>query len=368
MLRTDDLNYQLPTDLIATTPAEPRDAARLMVVSRSEPQLLEHRAVRDLPAFFRAPDLLVRNVSRVAPARLQGRRRDTGGRFEGLFLEERATGDNRPLWRALLKSNGRLRPGMALVLQDANGRETDLSLELVERDGPAWIVRPTSDHEAPISTESALDQAGATPLPPYIASARRERHAEIADDADRAWYQTLYASEERAGSVAAPTAGLHFTDELLRTLHEHGVSFADVILHVGEGTFRPVEAERIEDHHMHAERYVVPAATLQAIRRARAAGGRSIAIGTTTARALESVPESHEGDAAGETRLLIAPGHEWRWIDGLMTNFHLPRSTLLAMVSSLFPEGPARLLGLYEEAIREGYRFYSYGDAMLILP
>ncbi len=368
MARTSELDYHLPGERIATTPAEPRDAARLMVVSRSDPTFLEHRIVRELPEILRSGELLVRNVSRVAPAKLQGRRRDTGGRFEGLFLEEISSAAPGPVWRALLRSNARLRSGLLLDLLDARREQTPYALELLERSGPAWRARLTRPDEQDVSTEAALDAAGATPLPPYIAAARRRRRADVADEADRAWYQTVYASEEKAGSVAAPTAGLHFTPELLERLAALGAGFADVILHVGEGTFRPVETERLEDHAMHEERFRIPASTLDRIRRTRAEGGRVLAIGTTTARALESVEADAKGDISGATRLLIAPGHTWRWIDGLMTNFHLPRSTLLAMVSSLFPEGPPRLLALYEEAVREGYRFYSYGDAMLILP
>ncbi|TVQ64051.1 MAG: tRNA preQ1(34) S-adenosylmethionine ribosyltransferase-isomerase QueA [Phycisphaerales bacterium] len=367
VLRSDDLEYDLPPGLIATRPAEPRDSARLMVVSRTDPALLEHAHVRDLPRFLLAGDVMVRNASRVLPARLEGVRRDSAGRVGGLFLHEPAPG----VWRVLLRSNGKLRPGVVIDLLDAHGVRGGVSLTLDARDEEAWLARPSLEGAASTPDAPALlARIGATPLPPYILRARRERSLDLDDDLDRAWYQTVYASDAHAGSVAAPTAGLHFTPGLLARLESMGVRGADLALHVGAGTFKPVESAHVEEHPIHSEWCEVPGDTLRAVDEARARGGRCVAIGTTSARALESVPEGHADAWRGETRLLITPGYEWKRVDTLLTNFHLPRSTLLAMVAALFPEpgGVQRLLALYATAVRERYRFYSYGDAMLILP
>lgn len=366
MLRTSDLDYHLPEGLVATRPAEPRDSARLMVIDRDEPTRRETRRVRDLASFLRDGDLLVFNDSRVLPARLAGTRRSTGGAIGGLFLAERAPGR----WEVLLKSNGRLRPGDVLDLRDAHGGESGVTLTLVERAAEGWLVEAREgDGFGPAS--DMLARAGATPLPPYILSARRQRHEEVDDDADRAWYQTVYAQRERAQSVAAPTAGLHFTPALLDRLRSLGVRTASVTLHVGAGTFKPVEVEIVEEHPIHAEWAETPAETLAAVRETRARGGRVVCVGTTAARALESAPVEAEANPSGwiaETRLLITPGYRWKRLDALMTNFHLPRSTLLAMVAALFPRGVSDLLPIYEQAVRDGMRFYSYGDAMLVVP
>ncbi|MGP1308901.1 MAG: tRNA preQ1(34) S-adenosylmethionine ribosyltransferase-isomerase QueA [Phycisphaerales bacterium] len=367
MLRTDALEYDLPDDLVATRPCEPRDAARLLVVSRDRPERHETGRVRDLPRFLREGDLLVFNDSRVLPARLAGVRRNSGGRISGLFLREREDGR----WEVMLKSNGRLRSGDAIDLVDAHDAPTGRSLTLVDRAEEGWVVDPADEHGARVTATECLARVGATPLPPYILGARQRRSERVDDEADRAWYQTVYAqSAERAASVAAPTAGLHFTPALLDTLASKGVSSARVTLHVGAGTFKPVETETVETHPIHAEWAEVPADTLRAAARTRAAGGRVVCIGTTSARALESAPvDTPDGQGwLGETRLLITPGYRWRRLDGLMTNFHLPRSTLLAMVAALFPQGVSDLLPLYRHAVRERFRFYSYGDAMLILP
>lgn len=366
MLRTSDLDYHLPEGLVATRPAEPRDSAALMVIDRDEPGRRRTCAVRDLASFLREGDLLVFNDSRVLPARLQGVRRSTGGTIGGLFLAERSPG----LWEVLLRSNGRLRPGDSIDLRDAHGRESGVSLTLVGRASEGWLVE-AREGDALGAASELLARAGATPLPPYILSARKQRDEEVDDDADRAWYQTVYAERERAKSVAAPTAGLHFTPELLDRLSSLGVRTARVTLHVGAGTFKPVEAEFVEQHPIHAEWAETSAAALAAARETRERGGRVVCVGTTSARALESAPKQAEADPAGwigETRLLITPGYRWKRLDALMTNFHLPRSTLLAMVAALFPRGVSDLLPLYEQAVREGRRFYSYGDAMLVLP
>ncbi len=365
MLRTADLDYHLPAELIATRPAADRAGARLLVTQRASDEPIEHRAVRDLPDLLVPKDLLVVNTTKVIPARFAGERRDTRGRVEGLFLEARVGGE----WLVLLKSNGRLRPGQEVVLRGAGGQ---LTLRLRQREAEAWVVEPQSRAEA----LALLERVGRTPLPPYILRARRERDAqeslpgdEDADALDRAWYQTVYADATAAGAVAAPTAGLHFTPQLLAELHARGVRRAEIVLQVGAGTFKPIETEHVEEHPMHSERFLVKREVMQRIIETRRVGGRVIAVGTTTARALESLPSLElDHDVAASTDLLITPGYEFRHIDGLMTNFHLPRSTLLAMVGAFLEGGVPRLLRIYAEAIRERYRFYSYGDAMVVLP
>lgn len=322
----------------------------------------------DLAAYLREGDLLVFNDSRVLPARLAGVRRSTGGTIGGLFLGEIAPGR----WEAMLKSNGRLRAGDEIDLLGAHGERTGVSLTLVDRATEGWIVdaRDETTQGVRAATE-LLAKAGATPLPPYILSARKQRHESVDDDRDREWYQTIYAQEERSGSVAAPTAGLHFTPALLDRLASIGVRTERVTLHVGAGTFKPVEVEVVEEHPIHAEWAETPARTLAAVRETRASGGRVVCVGTTAARALESAREDASDPTRGwlgETRLLITPGYSWTRLDALMTNFHLPRSTLLAMVGALFPGGVRDLLGVYEHAVGARFRFFSYGDSMLVLP
>lgn len=370
MLRTDALDYNLPERLIATAPASPRDAARLLVVSRTDERVFEHRVVSDLPGLVAPGDVMVFNRSRVLRARLVGERTDTGGRVEGLYLGP-ATGYE-DCWRVMLRSNGRLRAGMRVALRDIEGRPAALRLVLIGRDAEAWIVRPEPGiHDVP----AALESLGRTPLPPYILHARRARGDASADDSDRAAYQTVYASKEcnKAGSVAAPTAGLHFTDGLLRRIDERGARRLHVELHVGAGTFAPVKTGFVEEHPIHAEWCAADADVVRSLAgRDGRSGSRVIAVGTTTARTLESIPAPIERRAesgwSGSTRLLITPGYEWRHVDALMTNFHLPRSTLLAMVASLLSGGVGRLMEIYAAAIEAEYRFYSFGDAMLVLP
>lgn len=365
MLRTAELDFELPERLIATRPCEPRDAARLMVLRRSDPAFVLHTQVRELPGLLCAGDLLVFNRTTVVPARLSGRRRATGGRIGGLFVRELDVAEE---WAVLLQSGGRLASGDVIDLDDGAGAPTGVALRLLAREGEEWSTR--LEGAAGASARTILERVGATPLPPYILRARKLAGDTAPDALDRAWYQTVYADPASGGSVAAPTAGLHFTPGLLDRLRGEGVREAFVSLRVGLGTFKPVTAQTIEEHDMHAEWFDAPAATLRAIEAAARGGGRTIAVGTTSARALESAPASCNlsAGASGWTRLLVTPGHAWRRVDGLMTNFHLPRSTLLALVSALLPEGPARLLAAYREAVRLEYRFYSYGDAMLILP
>ncbi len=378
MLRTSDLQYELPEELIATTPADRRDAARLLVTRRTASPTVEHRSIADLPGYFREGDVLVVNVSAVIPARFQGMRSDTGGAIEGLYLGPAGDGADAQQWRVLLKAK-RPRVGATLALTTADGKASAYSLVLeskiddAEQPG-AWLVRAEGP-EAELGAVHVLSIVGSTPLPPYILASRKRHGVNVSDQADRDRYQTVYANNAAAGSVAAPTAGLHFTPEILSTLSAMGVSIAHVTLHVGTGTFKPVTAEYIEQHEMHHEWCAIPPTTARLICDAKQNGQRIIAVGTTSARTLESfTPEqiaaaAQSGQSAERwTNILITPGHRFMNLHGLMTNFHLPQSTLMAMVAALFPEGAPRLLALYAEAVRERYRFYSFGDAMLILP
>lgn len=343
-MRTDLFDFVLPNELIAQHPVEPRDQARLMVVRRGV-EGWEHRVFADLPDLLRAGDLLVRNDTKVLPARLIGRRVATGGGWEGLYLRTDDTG----AWEILAKTRGSPRPGEAFEV------EGGLTLRLVERlGGGRWRVRP----EPPGDPIALLERYGQVPLPPYI----RKGHGDVGD---RERYQTVFA--RAPGSVAAPTAGLHFTDGLLDRLLARGIETADVTLHVGLGTFRPIEAERIDEHTLHAERVEVTEAVAARLNAHREEWGRIIAVGTTSARTLETSASCGAFRVlTEESRLYIRPGHVFRGLDGLVTNFHLPRSSLLVLVAALIGVEPLR--AAYQEAIRERYRFYSYGDAMLILP
>lgn len=356
-MRTDELDFDLPGELIAREPARPRDASRLLVVSRSDPSVLEHRIVRDLPGFLRAGDVLVFNTTRVVPARFAGVNLDTGGKVTGLYLERAPEPDH---WRVLIKMR-RHRPGARIGLDLKPGQTQPVELELIKRetDDGVWLVRVTGGMDA-------LERAGLPPLPPYILSARRHAGEAENRDEDEGVYQTVYAQEP--GSVAAPTAGLHFTPELLRTLSEQSVRREDVTLHVGRGTFQPVEVDDLESHPMHSEHCRIEPGVMERLRKARSGGGRVIPVGSTSCRTIESFAGRNVESGELDTNLLISPGYTWQVTDGLMTNFHLPRSTLIAMVAALFPEGADRVREIYAEAIRERYRFFSFGDAMLILP
>ncbi len=356
-MRTDELDFELPEELIAKEPVSPRDSSRLLVVSRSDESVLEHRRVSDLPAYLRKGDALVFNTTKVVPARFAGVNLDTGGRVSGLYLEHAPEPGH---WRVLIKMR-RHRPGVRIGLDLRAGETEPVELELVRRetDDGVWLVRVTGG-------EGALLRAGLPPLPPYILSARRHAGEAENRDEDERVYQTVYAQE--SGSVAAPTAGLHFTPELLQNLADKGVGRADVTLHVGRGTFQPVEVDVLETHPMHSERCRVEDGVMERLRRARSSGGRVIPVGSTSCRTIESFAGRGQDAGELETDLLISPGYAWRVTDGLMTNFHLPRSTLIAMVSALFPGGAGRVREIYAEAIRERYRFFSFGDAMLILP
>ncbi len=345
-----DFDFDLPPELIAQYPAEPRDRSRLMVVDRKR-GTWEHRVFADLPDLLDPRDVLVRNNTRVVPARLVGRREATGGRWEGLFLREGTGGT----WEVLAKTRGRPEPGEEVIVDQG----LRLVLEAREESG-RWIVRPCPDRdpvEGPSTTFSLLERHGQTPLPPYI---RRG----IEGPGDRLAYQTIYAC--RPGSAAAPTAGLHFTTEILDHLAERGIACVNLTLHVGLGTFRPIEADRLENHVMHSEWAELPAESVALLESRRYTGGRIVAVGTTSARTLETAAASGTLQPfAGETRLFIRPGHVFRGLDVLITNFHLPRSSLLVLVSAL--AGVDLIRAAYADAVKNRYRFFSYGDAMLIL-
>ena len=348
---TSEYDYELPDELIAQRPAEPRDASRLMVVDRRA-GTIEHRRFADLPGLLDPRDVLVRNDSRVVPARLVGRRTATGGKWEGLFLREREDG----AWEVLGRTRGRPAIGETIVV----GEDPGLTLALEGRgEGGSWVVRPLP---GPADGEGArafdlLARHGLTPLPPYIRRGRGE-----AEDVAR--YQTVYA--RRPGSAAAPTAGLHFTEGVFAELAARGIEVVDVTLHVGVGTFRPIESETVEAHRMHSEWAELDAETAASLNEAKSRGGRVVAVGTTSARTLETAAASGRlGPFRGSTDLFIRPGHDFRAVDALVTNFHLPRSSLLVLVSAM--AGPGLIRDAYAEAVRERYRFFSYGDAMLIL-
>lgn len=368
MLRTSDLDYDLPRELIATAPADPRDSARLMVVRGSAAP--EHLVFRDLPDLLSPGDRLVVNTSRVIAARLVGVREDTGGKAEGLFLD---FGPQPGQWVCMIKAR-RFRAGATIGLLSPDGDASQHAITLLRRHESipgAWLVEVTGGPwpDAASFREhsmAVLADVGRVPLPPYIRSARRNAGAEDQLETDAERYQTVYADAGATGSVAAPTAGLHFTPAVLDALAGRGVLRRDVTLHVGAGTFREVESEFVEEHQMHHEFCHAPPETLADLSAAGRDGHRVLAVGTTAARTLEASADSPGGWL--QTDLLITPGYSWKLVDGMITNFHLPRSTLMAMIAALLPGGVEQLLTLYATAIEERYRFYSYGDAMLILP
>jgi S-adenosylmethionine:tRNA ribosyltransferase-isomerase len=353
-------DYTLPQERIAQSPVVPRDSARLLVVKRSPD--LGHGIFRDLPQWLQPGDLLVMNNTRVIPARLYGQK-NSGLPVEVLLLEPAlrevltahsgmngANRDAANCWLALVKPGRRLKPGTQIHFGDgavtAKVLETDAATK-------GRLLQFTTPDQAPLT--EWLERLGQVPLPPYITQS----------EASPEQYQTVYA--DQPGAVAAPTAGLHFTPELLTALTQRGIGHTFVTLHVGVGTFRPVEAEDITQHQMHAEWVEVSPETVAQIEATKARGGRVIAVGTTAVRSLEGA--AHGGTLQplrGKTNMFIYPGYTWRVVDGLITNFHLPKSSLLMLVSALI--GRERLLAVYQTAIAEAYRFYSFGDAMLILP
>ena len=355
-MRTADFDYDLPPELIAQHPAAERDQSRLLVLDRALGRT-EHRQFRDLLAYLRPGDLVVLNNSRVIPARLRGCNAETGGQFELLLLEEQAVND----WWGLLRPGKRGRIGTRITLKNACGATVAAHATVIDTNAEGH----RRFHFTGVKDIRAhLDDWGEIPLPPYI-----DRPA---DATDGRRYQTVFA--QPAGSVAAPTAGLHFTEALLDQIRGAGIETCFLTLHVGLGTFAPVKSDTIAGHRMHEERYEVNAAAAQAIEHTRRAGGRIVAVGTTTVRVLESVAAQHQGRVApggGRTRIFIHPPYTFQIVDALLTNFHLPRSTLMMLVSAFASPGKVRgrelVLAAYREAIRERYRFFSYGDAMLLL-
>jgi S-adenosylmethionine:tRNA ribosyltransferase-isomerase len=354
-LRIRDFDYDLPPELIAQTPLEARDASRLLVLRR-QGGALEHRLFRDIGAYLRPGDLLIANQSRVIPARLLGQRAPTGGAVEVLLLAERpAMGQD--CWEALVRPGRRLREGDRVVFMHPRRPTVQLQGEILQRtEAGGRIVRLSVAGDSGQDVGQLLEQLGRMPLPPYI-------HETLADP-ER--YQTVYA--RISGSAAAPTAGLHFTPQLLDQLRGQGVRIGFVTLHVGLDTFRPVESATVSEHKMHSEEIELDAATAELINATRLSGGRIFAVGTTTVRVLEAVASMHDGHIAafqGQTRLFITPGYRYQVVDAMITNFHLPRSTLLLLVAAF--AGKALIERAYQEAIRERYRFFSFGDAMLLL-
>ena len=342
-VKTSDFDYDLPAEFIAQTPVEPRDQSRLMVLSRGDGSIA-HRRFYDVADLLHEGDVLVFNDSRVIPARLRGRKAATGGKVELLLLRRLEAG----LWETLVRPGRRVGVGTGIDITADDGSSGGVHGEIVER-------RERGVRAVRFSDEAALERLGQVPLPPYI-------HSPI-DDPER--YQTVYSRVK--GSVAAPTAGLHFTPELLRRIAEKGVQFAFVTLHVGLDTFLPVHMEDPREHPMHKEYCEVREEVARGLSRAKAEGRRIIAVGTTVVRVLEQAAVRGEGVEAfrGWTDILILPGHHFRCVDALITNFHLPRSTLLMLVSAFAGSEPIQRA--YREAMRRGYRFYSFGDAMAIV-
>jgi S-adenosylmethionine:tRNA ribosyltransferase-isomerase len=352
-------DYDVPRQLVAQEPMRHRADARLMVVDRGS-QTIAHHHIRDLPELLNAGDRLVLNDTKVIRAQLAGVRVQTGGRWQGLFIEATPEGN----WKILCKTRGRLNPGEVITLRDREGRQS-AKLWLIERlEEGQWLAHV----EAEEPTEAVLERLGRVPLPPYI------RGGNMVDD-DVASYQTVYAA--RPGAIAAPTAGLHFTRELLKTLEARGISQSRLTLHVGLGTFRPIESDSWNEHRMHGERGEVTQATADELNHTRATGHRIVAVGTTVVRTLETAvrgsgaaSDTSHGSREitawqGMTDLFIRPPFEFRAIDALVTNFHFPRTTLLILVQTF---GGAELIAeAYRQAIEEEYRFFSYGDAMLIV-
>ncbi len=355
-MRLSDFDYELPPGRIAQQPAPERDLARLFVHEIGADRSA-HALVRDLPGFLAPGDLVVVNDTRVLRARLFARR-GSGGRVELLCVEPR--GDDAGAWLALVHPARKLRAGERLALDAPDAFAVMLERARLPggKPAPGWAVRFEDARASPLDAAEVFERCGHVPLPPYI------ERADLPVDRER--YQTVFAA--RPGAVAAPTAGLHFTPELLERLRAREVERASVTLHVGPGTFRPIKTEVLEAHRMDAERFEIAPETERAIRAARARGGRVVAVGTTTVRALESaaLADGEARSSSGSTDLFIRPGHRFRAVDALLTNFHLPRSTLLVLVSAF--AGRERTLRLYAEAIERGYRFYSYGDALLFLP
>lgn len=350
-MHINDFDYKLPEELIAQKPQKDRDKCRLMVLRRSD-NSIEHRHFFDILEYLKEGDCLLLNDSKVIPARLYGIKEGTGARVEFLLIK-RIEGD---IWETMVRPGKRLKPGDSVLFSDEEGKKLRAEILDYGEDGTR-IVKMEYDG---ILMER-LEEFGSMPLPPYI--------SRPSNDEDKDDYQTVYCHEE--GSVAAPTAGLHFTTELLEKAREKGVKIAFVTLHVGIGTFRPVKCKTIEDHHMHFEEYSVSEETAEIVNQTILSGGRVISVGTTSTRTAESAACFDEKSGkyllkagSGSTDIFIYPGYEFKIIESLITNFHLPKSTLMMLVSALYDR--EHILKAYDEAVREEYRFFSYGDAMFI--
>lgn len=349
-MHLQEFDYDLPAELVAQHPVEKRDHSRLMVLHRHD-RRIEHRLFFEITDYLYDGDVLVLNDARVIPARLLGKK-ETGGRAEVFLLRHLSNGsEHESVWHCLVSCSKKPRAGTRILFHQS------LAAEIVEEMEEGYAVRFTGEG----TVKDELRQAGWMPLPPYI----KRDHSARDDGQDRERYQTVYARAE--GAVAAPTAGLHFTDALLNRIREKGVEVLLLTLDVGWGTFQPVRAERIEDHHMHRERYTIPPAVADALNEARRRNKRMVCVGTTAVRSLESAVTGDGTIAAGEghTDLFIYPGYRFKAVDSLVTNFHLPRSTLIMLVAAF--AGRECIFQAYREAMERGYRFYSYGDAMLII-
>jgi S-adenosylmethionine:tRNA ribosyltransferase-isomerase len=353
-LNLDDYDYTLPTELIAQHPLRDRSAARLLVVDRSS-QSITHRSIADLPLIVKSSDVLVNNNTKVVNARLFGVRTETGGQWEGLFLEANIEGG----WLMLSKTRGKIRPGELIRLSSGAptrniSADADITLQFLEQlAGGVWRVVP----DCKVHWTEILESRGDVPIPPYIRGGNTE-------DADQLNYQTVFA--EKPGAVAAPTAGLHFTETLNAELSKQGVEMCSVTLHVGLGTFRPISSKKIDDHVMHSERGEISDAVAKKLQAKKDLGGRVVCIGTTAVRVLETAVVGNGFEAwSGTTDLFIKPPYQFKAVDALLTNFHLPKSTLLILVRQF--GGDELIRRAYQEAIDREYRFFSYGDAMLVL-
>lgn len=368
-MRATDFEFYLPEELIAQQPAATRDGSRLLVLRRDR-TLLEHKTFRDILEIFQRGDVLVLNNSRVIPARLHAVNPMTGGAFEILLLEENARND----WWAMMRPGKRARIGTEIFLTSHRGERTKIRATVLATNEEGHRRLRFEKITNSISTASKskfnisdkLDELGELPLPPYIRRNPQDQHEE-----DRARYQTVFARD--SGSVAAPTAGLHFTEDLLNEIRARDVDICYITLHVGLGTFAPVKSDHLKDHVMHHERFHVASEVADKINIAKSTGRRVVAVGTTSVRVLESVAREHDGKimpGSGRTNIFIHPPYRFRIVDALVTNFHLPRSTLLMLVSAFAAPGEMsgreKIIAAYDEAVRERYRFFSYGDAMVI--
>jgi S-adenosylmethionine:tRNA ribosyltransferase-isomerase len=349
-MKTDELNYYLPAELIAQQPAGVRSDSKLLVFNRSSSELTDSTFSR-IGDFLLRGDCLVLNDTKVLPARFFGER-GSGGKLEALFLAERSPG----VWEVMLKGSRKVRQGEIVCLKDKTKNDFCEAEILNKTDQGGCRLKIKTD----ANVETILEKIGFPPLPPYIKRGRDQSQAAI----DKLRYQTVYA--RHTGAVAAPTAGLHFTDELIKQLKQTGIHLAYITLHIGEGTFKPITTDNIEEHKMHQEQFSIDEKNAQIVNATKEKGGRIIAVGTTSARALETIASGSQVKAAtGTTELFIKPGYKFKIVDAMVTNFHLPKSTLLALVAAF--AGLENILAAYRHAIEQRYRFYSYGDAMLIV-